>query len=88
LVEDKVEHYQLMLEGHHTLCCVPPHARVYRNGHCICDALSKYQQYACGFLGYNNRIRACCACHPGVWLCCTCHVRHVLEEQELSNWVS
>jgi hypothetical protein len=29
LVEDTVEHYQLTLEGAHTLCRAPPHARVF-----------------------------------------------------------
>ena len=82
LVEDTVEHYQLTLEGAHTLCRAPPHARIFRNRHWICDAMQRYQQYACGYLGCNNRIRTYCACRPGVWLCGTCHVRHVLDEQE------
>jgi hypothetical protein len=85
LVEDTVEHYQLMLEGNHTLCCAPPHARVYRNRHWICDTHQRYQQYACGYLGCINRIRTYCACCPGVWFCGTCHVRHVLDEQERGN---
>ena len=54
LVEETVEHYQMVLEGRHTLCRAPPHARVYRNRHWIYDALQKYQQYACGYFGCNN----------------------------------
>ena len=56
LVEDMVEHYQLTLEGAHTLCRAPPNARVFRNRHWICDAMQKYQQYACSYLGCNNRM--------------------------------
>jgi hypothetical protein len=85
LVEDTVEHYQLTLEGAHTLCRAPPHARVFRNRHWICDAMQRYQQYACGGCRCSNRIRTYCACRPGVWLCGTCHVRHVLDEQERGN---
>jgi hypothetical protein len=50
LVEETVEHYQMVLEGSHTLCQALPHARIYRNRHWICDALQKYQQYACAIL--------------------------------------
>ena len=57
LVEHTVKPYQLMLEGPHTLCHAPSHARVYCNHHWICDALLKYQQYTCRYLGCNNCIR-------------------------------
>ena len=43
LVEDMVEHYQLTLEGAHTLCRAPPHAMVFRNRHWICDVMQRYQ---------------------------------------------
>ena len=45
LVEDTVEHYQMTLEGAHTLCRAPPHARAYQNRHWICDPMQRYQQY-------------------------------------------
>ncbi len=85
LVEETMEHYQMTLQGCHTLCRAPPHARIYCNLHWICNALQRYQQYACGYFGCNNQIRTYCACRPGVWLCGTYHFRHVLEEQEHGN---
>jgi hypothetical protein len=75
----------MALEGSHTLCQALQHAWMYRNHHWICDALQGYQQYACDYFVCNNCIRTYCACRPGVWLYDTCHVCHVLEEQECGN---
>ncbi len=85
LIEENAECYQMTLEGNHMLCRAPPHARMYRNRHLICDSLQKYQQYACGYLGCSNCIRTYCSCRPRVWICGACHIRHVLEEQERGN---
>ena len=85
LIEENVECYQMTLEETHMLCCAPPHARVYLNRHWICDILQMYQQYACGYLVCSNHKRTFCSCRPGVWICGTCYICHVLEEQDRGN---
>jgi hypothetical protein len=79
LVEEHVEHYQMNLEGRHTLCRAPAHAQLYRNRQWHTSALQRYQQHNCSTPTCPNRIRTYCACAIGVWMCGTCHVAHVLD---------
>ena len=85
LAEGQVEHYQIGLEGRHTLCCAPRHAHIYCNCHWICDAQQVYQQYKCCSISCNNHIRTYCACRPSAWMCGNCHVGHVIKEQQCGN---
>ena len=70
-------------DGLDTNCDVvhaPPHAREYRNRKWTCDAKHRNQQYTCKVKGCSTKVRSCCACSLGYWMCTTHIVKHAINK--------
>lgn len=63
----------------HKLFSAPKHAREYVNGKWVCTNADPYQKYICKTDGCTARMRTCCTCTPGRWMCVTCYAKHVTE---------
>jgi hypothetical protein len=64
----------------HALVSAPPRAKKFFNGRWICQANKKYQQYTCKGINCKKKVRTCCKCSLGTWLCKSCHGIHLVEE--------
>jgi L-asparaginase len=58
----------------------PSHAKEYRNRTWVCTAAIPHQQYTCKAPGCKKRVRTCCACELGYWLCTTHIVDHAVAK--------
>ena len=70
-------------DGLDTKCDVisaPPFAREYRNRAWDCSAPIRNTQYVCKAPGCKKRVRTCCACMLGHWMCPTHIVRHAVNK--------
>ena len=64
----------------HELETAPPNASKFMSGKWVCEAKQKHQQYRCTWDGCKKRIRTYCSCSPGVWICNSCWVDHIRDE--------
>lgn len=78
IVSDELEDSPAVLGRQHKLVRAPAGAKTYRNRKWILACKYKYQQHKCTVCKVK-RIRTCCACTLGVWMCSDCHPKHVIE---------
>lgn len=62
---------------YHALFSAPPHARKYSHSKWDLSSKSPYQQFTCRMPGCRNKVRSCCKCSPGEWLCKSCFPNHL-----------
>jgi hypothetical protein len=67
-----------LLQVHH-LQHAPKHAQRFSNGKWVGKTKQPYQQYTCKTKGCTMKIRTCCSCEPGFWMCSACHDNHVID---------
>jgi hypothetical protein len=58
----------------------PPFAREYRDRAWVCTAPIRNTQYVCKAPGCKKRVRTCCACMLGHWMCPTHIVSHAVSK--------
>jgi Transposase IS4 len=63
----------------HELQAAPHHAQRFLAGKWICRAKDKYQKYICRGVGCKRRVRTCCKCSQGHWMCQGCFGNHILS---------
>lgn len=63
----------------HELVKAPKHARKFTSAGWDMTSKKAYQQYTCSTPGCKTMIRTYCSCSVGVWMCGTCHIKHVVE---------
>ena len=69
-------------QGEHVLTKAPPFCGKFEKGKWVENCKQKYQNYKCKTVKCKNRIRTCCSCDLGVWMCSDCHILHVLDTHE------
>ena len=66
-------------QGEHELVKAPPHCGKYERGKWVNNCKQEYQNYPCRTPNCKKRIRTCCSCALGVWMCNNCHILHVVD---------
>ena len=62
----------------HELMTAPPKAKKIVGGKWDLSAKKRYQQYKCQGDNCEKRIHTYYQCHPGMWLCISCHQQHII----------
>ena len=70
-------------ESGHGLETAPPHAKRWTGSNWDRTCKQKYQQHVCRGNDCNAKIRTYCVCSPGIWLCSSCLVNHVIDSDKI-----
>ena len=63
----------------HNLITAPRHATKFIRGKWQKTGKAPYQQYLCRGSRCKKKVRTCCQCWLGHWLCKECHGRHLVD---------